>query len=261
MSVKEKLIASLFIHVDETGINVNGKRIWLHCAVNDRWTYFYPHEKRGAEAMNAIDILPNFSGTLIHDHWKPYYTYTACEHALCNAHHIRELEWVTDNYPQYTWAKLMQALLIEINNAVNQTEKNYLDEQSITTYRLHYSEIIKLGEQQMPLPPPAPNQTKKKGREEKSKERNLLERLRDFEDDALRFMTVSYVQFTNNSGENAIRMTKVQQKISGCFRAMNGAKIFCRIRSYLLTAQKHNISPTEALQTLFKGKLPQVFYS
>ena len=118
-----------------------------------------------------------------------------------------------------------------------------------------------MGEHQMPLPPPDPNQTKKRGREKKTKERNLLERLRDFEDDTLRFMVVSYVQFTNNSGENAIRMTKVQQKISGCFRSMDGAKIFCRVRSYLLTAQKHEISPTEALQTLFQGKLPTAFYS
>jgi transposase len=117
-----------------------------------------------------------------------------------------------------------------------------------------------MGEHQMPLPPPDPNQTKKRGRERKTKERNLLERLRDFEDDTLRFMVVSYVNFTNSSGENAIRMTKVQQKISGCFRSIDGVKIFCRIRSYLLTAQKHEISPTEALEMLFQGSLPVAFF-
>lgn len=259
--VKQKLISSLFIHADETGINVNGKRIWLHCAVNDRWTHFYPHEKRGAEAMDSIGILPNFSGKLIHDHWKPYYIYTTCEHGLCNAHHIRELEWVIDNHPQFTWAKQMQDLLLEIRNAVDKTDKNSLDDESARSYRLHYREIIKMGEQQMPLPPPDFGQPKKKGREKKTKERNLLERLRDFENDTLLFMVVSYVQFTNNNGENAIRMTKVQQKISGCFRSMDGAKIFCRIRSYLLTAQKHNVTPTEALETLFSGKLPEVFFT
>ena len=259
--VKEKLIASLLVHADETSINVNGKRIWLHCAVNERWTHFYPHEKRGSEAMDAIGILPNCKGTLAHDHWKPYYTYTDCDHSLCNAHHIRELEWVIDNHPLYTWAKVMQDLLCEINDAVDKTEENCLDETTANTYRLRYREVIEMGEHQMPLPPPDLNQTKKRGREKKTKERNLLERLRDFEDDTLRFMVVSYVQFTNNSGENAIRMTKVQQKISGCFRSMDGAKIFCRVRSYLLTAQKHEISPTEALHTLFQGKLPTVFYS
>ena len=211
--------------------------------------------------MDAIGILPNCKGTLAHDHWKPYYTYTDCDHSLCNAHHIRELEWVIDNHPLYTWAKVMQDLLCEINDAVDKTEENCLDETTANTYRLRYREVIEMGEHQMPLPPPDLNQTKKRGREKKTKERNLLERLRDFEDDTLRFMVVSYVQFTNNSGENAIRMTKVQQKISGCFRSMDGAKIFCRVRSYLLTAQKHEISPTEALHTLFQGKLPTVFYS
>ncbi len=258
--VKDKLMTSLMIHADETGINVNGKRLWLHCAVNERWSYFYPHEKRGAEAMDFIGILPNFTGTLAHDHWKPYYTYTDCDHSLCNAHHIRELEWVIDNHPQYTWAKCMQDLLCEINNAVDNTEKNCLDEVLTTAYRQRYREIIDIGEVQMPLPPPDPDKLKKKGREKKTKERNLLERLRDFEDDTLRFMVVSYVLFTNNNGENAIRMTKVQQKISGCFRSIDGAKIFCRIRSYLLTAQKHAISPTEALKTLFQGKLPTAFF-
>lgn len=258
--VKDKLITSLLIHADETSINVNGKRIWLHCAVNERWSYFYPHEKRGSEAMDFIGILPRFTGTLSHDHWKPYYIYTDCDHSLCNGHHIRELEWVIDNHPQYSWAQSMQDLLCEINDAVDKTEENCLDEALAAAYRQRYREIIDIGESQMPLPPPDPDKPKKKGRVKKSKERNLLERLRDFEDDALRFMLVSYVLFTNNNGENAIRMTKVQQKISGCFRSMDGAKIFCRIRSYLLTAQKHGISPTEALQTLFQGKLPAAFF-
>jgi transposase len=259
--VKEKLVASCLIHADETGINVNGKRIWLHCAVNDRWAYFFPHENRGAEAMDAINILPRFNGILAHDHWKPYYTYTTCEHSLCNAHHIRELEWVIDNHPNDTWAQSMQNLLSEINAAVDKTTENCLDEKNASEYRTRYREIIAIGEQEMPLPTPDPNQPKKRGREKKTKARNLLERLRDFEKDTLRFMEVSYVQFTNNKGENAIRMTKVQQKISGCFRSMDGAKIFCRVRSYLITAQKHDINPTDALQMLFQGRLPEAFYA
>ena len=97
---------------------------------------------------------------------------------------------------------------------------------------------------------------KKKRRLNKEKHRNLLERLRNFEDDTLRFMENDFVPFTNNLGENDLRMIKVQQKISGCFRSMDGAKIFCRIRSYLLTCQKHGVSPTEALSILFSGKLP-----
>lgn len=112
----------------------------------------------------------------------------------------------------------------------------------------------------MPLPPPVTDQRKKRGRVKKSKERNLLERLRNFEKDVLRFMVETHVPFTNNRGENDIRMTKVQQKISGCFKSLDGAKSFCRVRSYLLTAQKHRITPTDALKTLFDGKLPDVFF-
>ena len=257
---KQKLIQASLIHADETGININGKRFWLHNASNERWTYFYPHPKRGTEAMDEIGILPRFHKRLIHDHWKPYYTYQ-CEHALCNAHHIRELQWVIDNFKDDTWAKAMQELLLEINEAVNKTEKNCWDDTTANHYRTRYREVIQLGDKEMPLPPIETGQSKKRGREKKSKERNLLERLRDFENDALLFMVVSEVPFTNNRGENDIRMTKVQQKISGCFKSWDGAKIFCRVRSYLLTAQKHDISPTEALKTLFAGKLPELFFA
>lgn len=255
---KQKLIGAGLVHADETGINVNGTRIWLHNASNERWTYFFPHEKRGSEAMEAIGILPHFRGTLVHDHWKPYYTYQDCQHALCNAHHLRELQWVIDNHDSCTWAQSMQDLLNEINKAVNKTEKNALDKATSDAYRERYRQIIQRGDIEMPLPPPNPDQGKKRGREKKSKQRNLLERLRDFEQDVLRFMVDPLVPFTNNRGENDIRMTKVQQKISGCFKSMDGAKIFCRVRSYLLTAQKHGITPADALKTLFDGKLPKV---
>lgn len=256
---KQRLRESMLIHADETGINVNGKRIWLHNASNSQWTYFYPHIKRGSEAMDEIGILPVFKGTLVHDHWKPYYTYQNCKHALCNAHHIRELEWVIEHQPSYTWAKSMQALLLEVNEAVNKTEANKLNEADALKYMQRYRAIIQKGEEEMPQPPPIPQQSKRRGREKKTKERNLLERLRDFEDDALRFMINTEIPFTNNQGENDIRMTKVQQKISGCFKSLDGAKIFCRVRSYLLTAQKHGINPTQALKTLFEGKLPDAF--
>ena len=141
-----------------------------------------------------------------------------------------------------------------------QIEQNFLDDVTANAYRMRFRKIIQIGDTQMPLPSPEPNQSRKRGREKKSKERNLLERLRDFENDVLRFMVEVDVPFTNNRGENDIRMTKVQQKISGCFKSMDGAKIFCRVRSYLLTAQKHGVTPTDALKILFDGKLPEVFF-
>ena len=87
---KQRLASAALIHVDETGINVNKKKTWLHTACNEKWTHFHPHEKRGKEAMDEVGILPSFSGIMCHDHWKSYYRYPVI-HSLCNAHHIREL--------------------------------------------------------------------------------------------------------------------------------------------------------------------------
>lgn len=260
--VKEKLISAPVVHADETGINVNGKRIWLHGASSEQWVYFYPHEKRGSEAMDEAGILPKFQGVLVHDHWKPYYTYTACSHSLCNAHHLRELQWVIDN-PGYGWAQEMMDLLREINKAVHESHTNKLMKEAADIYRERYRNILRNGISAMPAVenPNNPDIKKKRGRKKKEKALNLLERLRDYEQDVLRFMENNYVPFTNNPGENDIRMTKVQQKISGCFKSMDGARIFCRVRSYLLSAQKQGVSPTDALKLLFDGKLPDEFFA
>lgn len=246
---KEKLISSELLHADETGINVNGKRIWLHNASNDLWTHFHPHFKRGSEAIDDINIIPNFKGTLCHDHWKPYYRYDVT-HSLCNAHHLRELKFVYEIHKQ-KWAKKLSDLLLQINKDVDEHEGK-LPESISNAYRKKYRSILKQGEKECPLP-----EKSKKGRIKKGKPRNLLERLQKFESDTLRFMENKIVPFTNNQGENDIRMTKVQQKISGCFRSIEGAYMFCRIRGYLTTCKKHGVSAKEALDLLFKGKLPE----
>lgn len=252
--VKSKLLAEKVLNADETGINVNKKTFWLHSVSNGLWSYFYPHEKRGSEAMDEMGILPDFTGTLVHDHWKPYFTYS-CKHGLCNAHHIRELTHAHEEDKQL-WAANMKSLLLEINDAVNTTEIRALPADKYEEYKNKYREIIEAGELESPLPISLSTQPKRRGRIKKSKSRNLLERLRNFESETLRFMEDPDVPFTNNSGENDLRMTKVQQKISGCFRSMEGARIFCRIRSYLLTCQKHDVTMTDALESLFQGKMP-----
>lgn len=254
---KAKLRKSTRVHADETGININKEKFWLHTACNDKWTHFYPHEKRGSEAMDAMGILPNFKGALCHDHWKSYYKYTNCSHSLCNAHHIRELQGVIDNN-KHAWAQEMQDFLCSTNVEV-QAAGGVLSEEEQAVKRKKYREILARGDIESPPPVRDPN-NKKRGPLKKEKHRNLLERLRDYEDDVLRFMTSKDVPFTNNLGENDLRMTKVQQKISGCFRALEGAKIFCRVRGYLLTCQKHGLNATEALEILFSGKLPDFCY-
>ncbi|WP_428357487.1 IS66 family transposase [Methyloprofundus sp.] len=249
---KEHLVASPCIHADETGININGKRHWLHGTSNDQWTHFFPHAKRGTEAMNDIRILPRYHGILCHDHWKPYYKYD-CTHSLCNAHHIRELTRAREQDKQ-AWAHEMKQLLEKMNTAVNDAG-GILPDKEAETWKIHYREL--LGKAEIECPPPDKPKEVKRGRTKRSKARNLLERLIDFEEDVLRFMTNACVPFTNNAAENSIRMTKVQQKISGCFRSTDGAKIFCRVRGYLATCRKQGVSATLAMTLVFEGKLPE----
>lgn len=250
--VKNKLTASDLAHADETGINIGGKTHWLHCLSNDYYTLYHPHKKRGTDAMNDIGVLSRFKGILCHDHWKPYYKID-CTHALCNAHHLRELTRAWEQDAQQ-WARRMKDLLETINRNVTEAG-GALNPQESKKYRRKYRALLKQGEIECPEPS-RPNKKGKRGRIRKSKSRNLLERLRDYEQDALRFMDNENVPFSNNLGENDIRMTKVQQKISGCFRSMDGAQIFCRIRSYLSTCRKQGLNSSYALDLLFNGKLP-----
>lgn len=257
--VKEKLIDSAVLNVDETGININSKRAWIHLTANEQWTYFFPHEKRGSIAMNAIGILPHFKGTLCHDHWKPYFIYQ-CLHSLCNAHHIRELVRAFEQ-DQQQWALDMKILLLEIKDAVKDAG-GQLSVDKAQTYCEKYRAVLLAGS--IECPPPDPmllvDGKKKRGRLKRSTARNLLERLSNFEKDTLRFMEDVDVPFTNNLAENNIRMTKVQQKISGCFRSMEGAYIFCRIRSYISTCRKHGLAIPTALKMLFRGEMPNFMY-
>lgn len=248
---KSELIVANIAHADETGINVGGKNHWLHSVSNFEWTFFFAHEKRGSEAMEAMGILPLFSGILCHDHWKPYFGYDF-SHALCNAHHLRELERAIEQ-EACRWADKMKAFLLK----VNKHKEEHNDTVSVhfrKKFRTEFREIIARGEIETP-PPPIPKE-KKRGRLKKSKTRNLLERLRDYEVETLRFMNEDGVPFTNNQGERDIRMTKVQQKISGCFRSIDGARRFARIRSFISTCNKRGISSAYALNDLFNGVLP-----
>lgn len=249
---KQQLAQAEVLHVDETGINMNGKGHWLHVASNEDWTHYAFHKKRGCVAMDDIGILPQFNGILCHDHWKPYYTY-ACAHSLCNAHHLRELEraWEQDGQQ---WALDLKTCLLQLDQRVKEAG-GVLCAPDIEQYQTEYRAILARGEKESP--PPDTDQPKgKRGRIKNTKSRNLLVRLRTFEADVLRFMVDARVPFTNNQAENDLRMTKVQQKISGCFRSEDGANMFCRIRGFLSTCRKHGITASDALYGLFEGRLP-----
>lgn len=250
---KQELRRSVLDHADETSININGKKHWLHGLSNERWTLLGVHKKRGSEAMNAIGVLPLYRGMLCHDHWKPYYLYEDIVHVLCNGHHLRELTAASELGHQQ-WAGKMQELLLAMRQA-KEDAGGACTPEATRHWKEQYRELLREAEKECPPPAaPPPGTPKKRGRMKRSKERNLLERLRDFEDDVLRFLDNRNVPFTNNLAERDIRMTKVHQKISGCFRSEEGAKIFCRIRSYLSSARKQNIYASYALKALFDGK-------
>jgi transposase len=250
--VIQQLITEDLLHVDETGINVNGDGLWLHCVCNARWTLYFPHERRGAEAMIAMGVLPRFRGKLGHDHWKAYFTFE-CLHFLCNGHHLRELQRAWENDGQ-RWAEKMHTLLLAINEATAQAG-GCLGEKAAEDFRQQYRAILAAANRECP-PPKRGDRRGQHGPIARTKSRNLLERLRDFETETLRFMNDAAVPFTNNQAERDIRMEKVHQKISGCFRSMLGARISCGVRSYISTCQKHGMSAMEALRILFSGRLP-----
>ena len=201
---------------------------------------------------NRHDVLPRFTGILCHDHWKPYFQ-LGCLHSLCNAHHLRELTFAEEQDHQ-VWAKHMRELLNSINEAVK-AHGGTLPDSVAASYIGQYRTQLNLAELECP-PPISEKMPGQRGRIKRSKSRNLLERLINYEQETLRFMTDVHVPFTNNQGENDIRMTKVHQKISGCFRSLEGANIFCRVRSYLSTCRKNDVSASVALALLFEGKLP-----
>ena len=243
------------LQVDESGLRVKGQLHWLHVASTAALTSYEVHTKRGHEAMEAAGILGAFKGTAVHDHWKPSFTYDKCAHALCNAHHLRELRFIATQYQQ-AWANDMAALLLEIKAAVAATPEPAmrLSLTELTAFEKRYDAVVQAGFEANPTPGPTTEGTeKKRGRPKQPPPVNLLIRLRDFKGPVLAFMTDFRVPFDNNQGERDIRMVKVKQKVSGGFRTCEGAQRFGRIRGYLSTARKQAKNVCEAIRDAFEG--------
>lgn len=248
--IKEALRGEPVAHFDETGMRVCGKLTWLHVASSESLTSFYPHPRRGGAAMEAMGILPNFDGTAVHDGWSSYFAYE-CAHSLCNAHHLRELTLMQEEYQQQ-WAGRMIDFLLEVKSLRENSGKDAFSDEQITELERRYRSIVQEGLEANP-PPERPKE-KRRGRVKKSKPRNLLERLRDHERATLAFMYDFSVPFDNNRGERDIRMMKVQQKVSGTFRSEEGARWFCALRSYISTARKNGQNVRSALEDIFTDK-------
>lgn len=253
--VKSALQQAEVGHFDETGMRVGGKLMWLHVAATEALTYYFIHPKRGQLAMDAMDILPHFSGTSVHDGWSSYGHYT-CEHGLCNAHHLRELLFVVERYQQQ-WADEMMTLLVDIKTQVEGAKAaglHALSATQIERFEQQYQTLIEQGLNDNPPPPTDPNQHTSRGRPKQSPPKNLLDRLAK-QSAVLAFMYDFRVPFDNNQAERDIRMMKLRQKISGGFRSMDGAQRFCRIRGYISTLRKQGLDVLNALRHVFMGNL------
>jgi len=251
--IKEQVINSDVAHFDETGASVNKQNHWIHTASTADFTYYACHEKRGAQAMNDIGILPEYNGTAVHDFWSSYLTYE-CEHALCNSHHLRNLTYIHEQYQQ-SWAQDMIKLLIDIKKTVDtyKTTYNCLSQQMIQKFETSYQQIVNLGYEVNP-PPDEISQKPKRGRKKRSEPLKLLDRFNDYRNEILAFMYNFDIPFDNNLAERDLRMIKLHQKISGQFRNAFAATMFCRIRSYISSVKKHNINVMEALIDVFNGQ-------
>jgi transposase len=239
-AVRARICAAAVKHLDETGLRIGGKLQWLHIASTARMTC-YRIARRG-------DLLANVVGIVVHDHWKPYYRLTGVLHALCNQHHLRELQALIE-IEREDWARRMQRLLRRACHATNlaRDRGKPLSPRLQALFERRYDAILAEGiafhEAQPALP------TKSRSRPRRRTGHNLALRLQDYKHDVLRFLADPTVPFTNNTGERDARMAKLRQKISGGFRSLQGAADFALIRSVLSTAQKQGWNTLETLAT------------
>ena len=249
--LKEALIQAEVIHQDEAGVSVAGKRHWMHVTCTATLTHYQVHASRGQEALEAIGILPHFGGTSVHDGWGSYFLY-ACQHAACNVHLLRDLTFLAEEQGA-TWAADLKALLLDMKEATEQAReqaKAWLDPLEVADWEARFLEVLAEGDQAHPRAQAPPGHRR---RCKQSPACNLLDRLRKHQQAVLAFLENLRVPFENNQAERDLRMIKVQQKVSDCFRSWTGPLAFCRIRGYLSTLRKQGLHLLSALQASLRG--------
>lgn len=249
--IKEALIQAPVIHQDETGMRVAGKGYWEHVTSTARLTHYQVDACRGQDALNRIGILPHFKSISIHDGWASYFLYD-CEHALCLVHVLRELVFQAEEHAAL-WAAELKDLLLSMKEATQQAReqgKRWLDPLEVLDWERAFLRVLEEADHVTPRATAPPGS---KGRVKQSAARNLLDRLRKHQKAVFCFLEDLRVEFDNNQAERDLRMIKVQQKVSGCFRTLAGAAAFSRIRGYLSTLRKQGLPLLSALQATLSG--------
>ena len=249
--LKAHLLGCKVLHLDETGVRCEKKLHWIHVTASETATFFCLHAKRGCEAINDAGILPSFEGSVVHDHWHSYFSYQQVKHGLCNVHHLRELKYVHEQ-EKSLWAKKMTDLLLKAKRITDKAREEGRpsvapDDREIIE-KEYMNLILKTGVDYLTA-------SKKKGPTEGlgQKGYNLFSRFLKRMDEVLYFLRDLSVPFSNNLAEQDLRMEKVKQKISGCFRTFSGGQVSCRVRSYISTARKQGWNVLESLGEAIRG--------
>jgi transposase len=246
-ALKAAVEAAPLVHFDETGLRENGQLKWLHNASTADCTYQFVHDKRGQAALrDAPSVLPHFTGVAVHDCWGSYFGFAAMQHALCNAHLVRELNGIIENN-QSQWGAQMKDLLLEM---YQESECGQGVIANLAPFEQRYEEILEAAEKEEP----PPTRVHPKGKLQRTKGRNLLARLRQHQAAVLRFAHEADVPFTNNQAERDIRPAKIKQKMNGGFRAASGTANYCRIQSFISTLRKQSRQVFQELLSVIRGK-------
>ncbi len=251
-SAMEQLLKCRAVNVDETSLRVDKKNHWIHVYSSGDITLKFLHRKRGTEAINEINMIPRYGGVIIHDCWSSYLSYNHCGHALCGSHLLRELTFIVESNG-YAWAANMKRMLQGTCKTVSKRKNKKLTKKEYANLQKRYRNILTRGEKELPVIPPKAKG--KKGKMAKSDAHNLWERFKKYESAVLLFSINSNVSFTNNRAERDLRMSKVKQKVSGCFRNEIYAKAYCRISSFLQTMANKGHNPLIAIQMALVGKI------
>lgn len=251
--IKAHLLATDVVNFDESGLRIDGQLQWLHVASTPTLTYYHVDPKRGQAGMTTGGILNEFQGGAVHDHWAAYLAFETCQHYFCNAHHLRELQFVVEQYQQ-PWAADLAQLLRTLKREVEATPApaTSLPPDRLAAYSAQYDQLLADGFRANP--PPADPPPTKRGRPKQTPPKNLLDRLQTHKAGVLAFMADFRIPFDNNLAERDIRMIKVKQNISGAFRTQTGAETFCTLRAYISTARKQGVNAIAALSYALLGQ-------